>query len=546
MDSILYVDDDDALLDITKIYLERTGLFSVDTACSAAKAFEMIRNRPYCAVVSDYEMPGMNGIEFLQQVRNHFPDLPFLIFTGRGREDVVIEALNSGASYYIQKGGNPKAQFTELIHKISLAIEKRRTEEQLRLDEQRLEALVDFHDKSSVMPFHPFMDYAIEEITRITGSQYGYIAFVKGVEGEEILSIYSWSQQAMKDCRIPRCQKDYPVGKTGIWGDAVRRREVTMINDFSAAVHGRGKLPEGHVHLSRYLGVPVFDGEKAVILAGVANKRAPYDDADVRQITLLMNGLWEIVKRKDAEDDLKAAYEEMEAAYEELVSGQEELVAVHEELQAHRDRLQIQVNYLMSPRSDVPEPELTDLLSVDDLQRFQDAFADACHVASIITGTDGTPITRLSNGCEVCELIRATTKGAENCRLSDEALGREAHEQMRPIYAACRGIGFVDASAPICVGGRHIANWFIGQTNPMDVTRERVRAYAREIGVDEDVLVAAFDRMGTMDLSTFEKALHLLWIVAGQLSELAYANIRLAKDARQGHADDAHDRAGSA
>jgi len=117
---------------------------------------------------------------------------------------------------------------------------------------------------------------------------------------------------------------------------------------------------------------------------------------------------------------------------------------------------------------------------------------------------------------------------------------------MRPIYAACQGIGFVDASAPICVGGRHIANWLIGQTNPMDVTRERVRAYACEIGVDEDMLVAAFDRMGTMDLPTFEKALHLLCIVAGQLSELAYANIRLAKDARQGHADDAHDRAGSA
>jgi ligand-binding sensor protein len=300
------------------------------------------------------------------------------------------------------------------------------------------------------------------------------------------------------------------------------------------------------VQLSRYLGVPVFDGGKAVILAGVANKKAPYDEADVRQITLLMTGLWEIVKRKNAEDDLKSAYEEMEAAYEELVASQDELLSLHDELQASRDRLQVQVNYLMNLRPDDPEPELTDLFTVDDLQRIQDAFADACHVASIITATDGTPITRLSNGCGVCELIRATEKGAENCRISDEALGREAHEQMRPTYAACRGIGFVDASAPICVGGRHIANWFIGQANPMDVTRERVIAYAREIGADEGAMVVAFDRMERMDLSTFEKALHLLWIVAGQLSTLAYANVRLAKDARQGHANDVHERAGSA
>ena len=58
---------------------------------------------------------------------------------------------------------------------------------------------------------------------------------------------------------------------------------------------------------------------------------------------------------------------------------------------------------------------------------------------------------------------------------------------------------------------------------------------APEIGADEEALLGAFDRMGTMDLPNFEKALHLLWIVAGQLSELAYANIRLVKDARGAH-----------
>lgn len=258
------------MLEITKIFLERTGTFSVDTAGSASEALELIQTKAFSAIVSDYEMPGMNGIELLQVVRVDSPDLPFIIFTGRGREDVVIEALNSGASYYIQKGGDPGAQFAELSHKIILAIEKRNTDEQLRLDEQRLEALVDFNEKS-ILPFHDFMDYAIEEITRITSSQYGFIAFVKGEEDH--LSIYSWSKQSMKDCRIRGHQKDYPLEYTGIWGDAVRTRRATIINDFETATRGQTKIPEGHVHLNRYLGVPIFDNGKIVILAGVANKK---------------------------------------------------------------------------------------------------------------------------------------------------------------------------------------------------------------------------------------------------------------------------------
>ena len=257
-----------------------------------------------------------------------------IIFTGKGREDVVIEALNSGASYYLQKGGDPVSQFAELAHNITIAIEKRKTEEQLLLDEQRLEALVDFHQKSG-MPFHDFMDYAIEEITRITGSQYGYIAFVS--ENEDHLSVYSWSRQSFEDCRMAEQQKDYPLEQTGIWGDAVRMRQVTIINDFEVAVRDRDKLPEGHVHLKRYLGVPIFDKEKIVILAGTANKKTDYDEADVRQITLLMNGLWEIVKRKKTENELKTVHRKMEVAYEELLASQNERLQ-YQELESKQNR----------------------------------------------------------------------------------------------------------------------------------------------------------------------------------------------------------------
>ena len=75
----------------------------------------------------------MDGIEFLKKVRMDFKDIPFILFTGRGREEVVIEAINCGADFYLQKGGAPRAQFSELSHKIRQAIRTKQVEQELRM-----------------------------------------------------------------------------------------------------------------------------------------------------------------------------------------------------------------------------------------------------------------------------------------------------------------------------------------------------------------------------------------------------------------------------
>ncbi|MEN6396604.1 MAG: response regulator [Methanoregula sp.] len=125
MISALYVDDDPTLLDIGKIFLERADGIHVDTVSSAHEAMTKIRSTRYDVVISDYQMPVMDGILFLKLLRSEYPVLPFIIFTGKGREDVVIEALNGGADNYIQKGGDPKAQFAELVHTIRRAVERK-------------------------------------------------------------------------------------------------------------------------------------------------------------------------------------------------------------------------------------------------------------------------------------------------------------------------------------------------------------------------------------------------------------------------------------
>ncbi|MGB8220474.1 MAG: PAS domain S-box protein [Methanoregula sp.] len=171
---VLYVDDEPNLLDVAKVFLEATGEFSIDTKLSAQEGLDALRDRVYDAVVSDFQMPGMDGIGFLKVVRAGFGSIPFILFTGRGREEVVIDAINNGTDFYIQKGGDPRAQFAELAHKIRQAV-ARRTAERSRIEsEKRLSDIINFLpdatfaiDKAGTVIA---WNHALEEMTGIAAS----------------------------------------------------------------------------------------------------------------------------------------------------------------------------------------------------------------------------------------------------------------------------------------------------------------------------------------------------------------------------------------
>lgn len=134
--AVLYVDDEPGLLEITQKFLSKLGL-QVEVSESGAMALEIMSQNRYDAIISDYQMPQMNGIQLLKEIRSRYPRIPFILFTGRGREEVVIEAIENGADFYLQKGGSPVPQFTELAHKIRLAVKLRRDEQALRESEER-------------------------------------------------------------------------------------------------------------------------------------------------------------------------------------------------------------------------------------------------------------------------------------------------------------------------------------------------------------------------------------------------------------------------
>jgi PAS domain S-box-containing protein len=172
---ILYVDDEPGLLEIGKLFLERGGQFSVDTITSAPAALAFMKANTYDAIISDYQMPDMDGIVFLKRVRTSGNTIPFILFTGRGREEVVIQALNEGADFYLQKGGEPVSQFTELAHQVRQAIQQKRAEASIRDHERREADIINFLpdatfaiDRSGTIIA---WNRAIEEMTGVTAAE---------------------------------------------------------------------------------------------------------------------------------------------------------------------------------------------------------------------------------------------------------------------------------------------------------------------------------------------------------------------------------------
>lgn len=138
---VLFVDDELDILEQAKIFLEREDdRMVVDTAVSAEEGLEVLEEEEYDAVVSDYQMPEMDGLDFLKTVREEEDsEIPFIIFTGRGREDVAMDALNLDADRYLQKGGDPKSQYSVLGEAIVHEVEHRQVEDRLELTDYSLE-----------------------------------------------------------------------------------------------------------------------------------------------------------------------------------------------------------------------------------------------------------------------------------------------------------------------------------------------------------------------------------------------------------------------
>ncbi|MYL83102.1 PAS domain-containing protein [Desulfovibrio aerotolerans] len=188
-------------------------------------------------------------------------------------------------------------------------------------------------------------------------------------------------------------------------------------------------------------------------------------------------------------------------------------------------------------RQDPATARFEDIFCLDDIQRIQDAFAEAADVASLITDPAGRPLTRPSNFTRLCaDIIRKTEVGRANCLRSDVCLATGRRDG--PTIRHCLSAGLLDGGMAIYVGQRHIASWLVGQVLDESADTQTIENYARVIGADEADFRDALSHVPRMSLARFEKICQALHHFANHLSVLAVANFeqsRLIGELRQAH-----------
>ncbi|MGC9395696.1 MAG: GAF domain-containing protein [Anaerolineae bacterium] len=199
-----------------------------------------------------------------------------------------------------------------------------RGREALQLNTERMETLLRLYQMREAS-FEAIMDFALEAAVHLTGSEIGYLAFTNEDEADAghpiVLTMQAWSRTAMEECAIADKPLVYPLEKMGLWGEAVRQRRPIVTNDYTAPNPWKKGYPEGHIALQRHVNVPIFSGDRIVIVAGVANKPRDYDDTDVRQLTLLMEEVWQLVERRRTEEALRVSLEKYRVLFESFPLG---------------------------------------------------------------------------------------------------------------------------------------------------------------------------------------------------------------------------------
>lgn len=300
MFSVLYVDDEPMLLELAKLFLEKTGDFRIDTLPSAKAALETLARTSYDCIISDYQMPGMDGIVFLKTVRSHGSTIPFIIFTGKGREDVVIEALNSGADFYLQKGGDPKAQFVELAHKIRQAI-------QIKGAQKTMQDLVQGA---------PIPEFVIDKSHRVIFWNRALEEY-SGLAASEIVNTTNhW-------------KAFYPTQRPCL-ADLIVDGNIDGITRWYAGKHVKSPVVADNFEATDYF--PSIKGGTWLFFTA-----APIRDPS-GNITGAIETLQDVTSLRKKEEELRAACEQMEAAFEHAKASEAALNIQHKRLEASEQR----------------------------------------------------------------------------------------------------------------------------------------------------------------------------------------------------------------
>ncbi|NPD48100.1 MULTISPECIES: ATP-binding protein [unclassified Lentimicrobium] len=170
-----------------------------------------------------------------------------------------------------------------------------------KLNELRLETLVELGNMTN-NSFEDIHDFTLKKAIELTNSNIGFLAFVNDEETEA--QIFKWSKTVMNNCNMEEINMSFNTVEAGIWADVIRSKKPTIINDYSKNLENKKGIPSGHVDIKNYLSVPAFKNQKITAIASVANKNEDYMQADVHQLSLLLDGMVTFLDQRNKKKEL--------------------------------------------------------------------------------------------------------------------------------------------------------------------------------------------------------------------------------------------------
>ncbi len=248
----------------------------------------------------------MSGYSLKEMVGKHISDIHYEEDKAVAREmfqRLRTEGQASGDIRHVTKAGGTRTWHIRAVmpdeHRVvgfvSDVGDMRETEQLVQLNTRRAEALLKLADAIETMKESDFMSYGQELAEDLTGSRISFVHFIN--EDEQTIELVAWSRRTLEKYCHAAFDRHYPVEKAGIWADALRQRRPVVVNDYASHPRKHG-LPEGHSELVRLVSVPVLEGGRVVMLAGVGNKKTAYSDWDVRTVQLIANQIWSLVQRR--------------------------------------------------------------------------------------------------------------------------------------------------------------------------------------------------------------------------------------------------------
>ncbi len=288
---ILLVDDETSLLEQAKIFLKKISQeIEVSTVASAQKALEILDEKEFDVIVSDYQMPEINGLEFLEEVREERDcDIPFIMFTGKGREEVAMKAVNFGADRYIKKEGNPKDQFEFLAHAIIRENERFKTKKEKKEREKKIKKLYEAsielgnYDSEEGIYHHvleSFKDILDFQASSICMLENGDLTVKATTNAKNVKVGQKWSKDE------------------GIRGLTYQNKESYLIEDLS----NWKEAQPSDLDVKSGLSVPIKDEG---LFQAISYEKNYFDEFDLEMVEMLISHMWQVIEGIRFQDELK-------------------------------------------------------------------------------------------------------------------------------------------------------------------------------------------------------------------------------------------------